>query len=84
MGADVAIVRVTNEPVKKAIEGPPTELLPIVRRVRFEQPPPTGPRTRVEIEDYATAFVSSGAARTFTGALEPVLLRNLTRRSRTS
>jgi ATP-dependent Clp protease ATP-binding subunit ClpA/ATP-dependent Clp protease ATP-binding subunit ClpC len=81
---ELAIVRVTNEPVKKAIEGPPTELLPIVRRVRFEQPPPTGPRTRVEIEDYATAFVSSGAARTFTGALEPVLLRNLTRRSRTS
>ncbi|WP_437590503.1 AAA family ATPase [Sorangium sp. So ce1000] len=63
----------------RALPPNPAELLPVVRRVRFDPPRRPGATAPIEIEDYVMGYAESALVRSLSQALAPLWLLRMSR-----
>ncbi|WP_437279300.1 AAA family ATPase [Sorangium sp. So ce375] len=63
----------------RALPPNPAELLPVVRRVRFDPPRRAGATAPIEIEDYVMGYADSAQVRSLAQALAPLWLLRMSR-----
>ncbi|WP_437992229.1 AAA family ATPase [Sorangium sp. So ce145] len=64
---------------ERALPPNPAELLPVVRRVRFDPPRRPGATAPIEIEDYVMGYAESSLVRSLSQALAPLWLLRMSR-----